>query len=91
MCHSYDDISLFVSLFDIPVSLGSLFQRIVDLGSNRIYKGMCWVVPNTCVSLCAGLLVTRIWGDRVGALPGSANVPLGALAGLGKLWFAIAD
>ena len=28
MLHSYDYISLFVSLIDIPVSLGDLFQRI---------------------------------------------------------------
>ena len=29
--HSYDDISLFVSFIDIPVSLGSLFQRIAPI------------------------------------------------------------
>jgi len=28
MRHGYDYISLFVSFIDIPVSLGSLFQRI---------------------------------------------------------------
>ena len=31
MLHSYDDISLFVSFFDIPVSLGNLFQRIASI------------------------------------------------------------
>ena len=31
MFHSYDYISLFVPFFDIPVSLGSLFQWIVSI------------------------------------------------------------
>ncbi len=31
MFHSDDYISLFVSFFDIPVSLGSLFQRIASI------------------------------------------------------------
>ncbi len=31
MLHSYDYISLFVSFVDIPVSLGSLFQRIASI------------------------------------------------------------
>ena len=31
MPHSYDYITLFVSFFDIPVSLGSLFQRIASI------------------------------------------------------------
>ena len=31
MLHSDDDISLFVSLFDIPVGLGSLLQRIASI------------------------------------------------------------
>ena len=31
MFHSDDDISLFVSFFDIPVSLGNLFQRIASI------------------------------------------------------------
>ena len=29
--HSYDDISLFVSSFDIPMSLGNLLQRIASI------------------------------------------------------------
>jgi hypothetical protein len=31
MAHSYDDISLFVSQFNIPMSLGYLFQRIASV------------------------------------------------------------
>lgn len=36
MFHSYDYISLFVPFFDIPVSLGSLFQRIASI-NDRFY------------------------------------------------------
>jgi hypothetical protein len=36
MAHSYDDISLFVSRFDIPVSLDNLFQRIAPI-NDRSY------------------------------------------------------
>jgi len=36
MSHSYDYISLFVPFFDIPVSLGSLFQRIASI-NDRFY------------------------------------------------------
>ena len=36
MSHSDDDIPLFEPLFDIPVSLGSLFQRIA-LINDRFY------------------------------------------------------
>jgi hypothetical protein len=36
MFHSYDYISLFMALFDIPVSLGSLFQRITSV-NDRFY------------------------------------------------------
>lgn len=32
----YDDISLFVSFFDIPMRLGSLFQRIASI-NDRFY------------------------------------------------------
>jgi hypothetical protein len=31
MFHSYDYISLFVPFFDIPMSVGSLFQRIASI------------------------------------------------------------
>ncbi len=31
MLHSYDYISLFAPCFDMPVSLGSLFQRIASI------------------------------------------------------------
>jgi hypothetical protein len=31
MAHSYDHISLFVSFFDIPVSLDDMFQRIASI------------------------------------------------------------
>jgi hypothetical protein len=31
MLHSYDDMSLFEPFFNIPVSLGSLFQRIASI------------------------------------------------------------
>ena len=31
MSHNYDDISLFVSFFDIPMSLGDLLQRIASI------------------------------------------------------------
>ena len=31
MFQSYDYMSLFVSFFDIPVSLGNLFQRIASI------------------------------------------------------------
>ena len=33
MFHSDDDISLFVSFVDIPVSLSSLFQRIASINN----------------------------------------------------------
>ena len=33
MCHGYYYISLFVSCFDIPVSLDSLFQRIASINN----------------------------------------------------------
>ena len=36
MLHSDDDISLFVSCFDIPVRLGHLFQRIASI-DDRFY------------------------------------------------------
>ena len=36
MLHSDDDISLFVPCFDIPVSLGNLFQRIASI-DDRFY------------------------------------------------------
>ena len=36
MLHSYDHIPLFVPCFDVPVSLGSLFQRIASV-YNRLY------------------------------------------------------
>ena len=36
MFHSNDYISLFVSCFDIPVSLGNLFQRIASI-DDRFY------------------------------------------------------
>ena len=36
MFHSYDYISLFVPFFDIPVSLGNLFQRIASI-NDRFY------------------------------------------------------
>ena len=36
MFHSYDYIPLFVSCFDIPVSLGSLFQLVTSI-YNRFY------------------------------------------------------
>ena len=31
MCHSYDDISLFVSCVDVAVSLGNVFQWIASI------------------------------------------------------------
>ena len=36
MFHRYDYISLFVSCFDIPVSLGNLFQRVASI-DDRFY------------------------------------------------------
>ena len=36
MFHSDDNIFLFMSLFDIPVSLGDLFQRIASI-NDRFY------------------------------------------------------
>jgi hypothetical protein len=36
MGHRDDDIALFVSCFDIPVSLGNLFQRIASI-DDRLY------------------------------------------------------
>jgi hypothetical protein len=35
MLHSNDDISLFVSCFDIPVGLGNLFQRIASIAEEH--------------------------------------------------------
>ena len=36
LCHSYDNISLFVSCVDVPVSLGNVFQRITFI-DDRLY------------------------------------------------------
>ena len=36
MCHSDDDISLFVSCVDVPVSLGNVFQWIASI-DDRLY------------------------------------------------------
>jgi hypothetical protein len=42
MFHSYDNITLFLSCFDIPVSLSNLFQRIAAINHrfylSRLYK-----------------------------------------------------
>jgi hypothetical protein len=48
--HSYDYISLFVSFFYIPVSLGSLFQRMASIieytkeyvGLSPTHVLVCW-------------------------------------------------
>ena len=36
MLHGYDHVSLFVPGFDVPVSLGSLFQRVASI-NDRLY------------------------------------------------------
>ena len=36
MFDGYDDIALFLACFDIPVSLGNLFQRIASI-NDRFY------------------------------------------------------
>jgi len=40
MFHSYYYISLFVSFFDIPVSLGNLFQRIASINDRFYLPGL---------------------------------------------------
>ena len=40
MRHSDDDISCFVSCFDIPVSLGDLFQRIAAIDDRFYLAGL---------------------------------------------------
>ena len=36
LCHRDDDIALFVSCVDVPVSLGNVFQRIASI-DDRLY------------------------------------------------------
>ncbi len=38
--HSYDDISLFVSFFNIAMSLGDLFQRIATINDRLYLSGL---------------------------------------------------